>query len=188
MHLNGGNTRRAAAALLALGLAGCGPQAGPVIAKAGDCVAGGRVDADFYGALQTTVRWSEDALECTGMPRPNGAGARLRFAGPADIDSDRRFAIIIGLPDLAEGERGKELPSNVTIIEENEGRFFATGDADNCWSDIDRQDALDDGEHPDYLISGILYCVAPLAEIRGSGNVSFSELQFTGMLNWRAAE
>ena len=35
------------------------------------------------GSIEEDVRWTEPALDCTGMSRPDGRGLRLRFAGTA---------------------------------------------------------------------------------------------------------
>jgi len=35
-----------------------------------------------------------------------------------------------------------------------------------------------------YSISGLIYCVAPIAELNGAASVTLSDLQFTGQLRW----
>lgn len=144
------------------------------------CGAGGLVRATVYGALDGEVHWIGAAMDCEGMPRPDGAGVRLRFAGVAD---EIPLAIIIGVNGLGPEETAVELPTNVTIIEEGQGRFFSTSDLDACWTDIERQVAID----PDsgrYAIDGRLYCISPLAEVNGTGSVSIPELQFSGRVDW----
>ena len=78
--------------------------------------------------------------------------------------------------------------TNVTVIEEDAGRFFSSRDTTTCWTDIDRQEKAppgSDGSRQDeYLISGVLYCVAPLAELHGNTSLRFSDLRFVGRLNW----
>lgn len=106
----------------------------------------------------------------------------MRFAGSAD--GERQLAFILGLPDLIEGETAKEIPTNVTLMEEGTGRFFGTRDATNCWTDVDEHEQLQEFDSPTYRISGILYCVAPLAELNGSSSISFADLKFTGRLDW----
>lgn len=93
------------------------------------------------------------------------------------------IAFIFGIPGLQRDRTGKELLTNVTVINESEGRFFATQDIEACWSDIDSQVELAGSNA--YEISGILYCVSPLAELHGTGSIRLSELQFTGLLDWK---
>ena len=120
------------------------------------------------------------------MPRPAGEGARLRFAGPAQSGSVKRsLAFILSMPGLGRGAIGSELPTNVTMIEEGVGRFFGTQDTENCWTDIHQNERIGGGmDNTNYRVSGILYCVTPLAELNGNANISFAEVRFTGRLNW----
>jgi len=124
-----------------------------------------------------------DAVQET---RANGAGARLRFAGPSGTtDGKRQLAFILGLPGLVEGETPQELPTNVTLMEEGTGRFFGTRDAGNCWTDIETHEQKMPAESSTYSISGTLYCVAPLANLNGNSSISFADVKFTGQLDWQ---
>jgi len=145
----------------------------------------GHLRADLYGAIATRLNWTRHALECDGMSRPEGRGARLRFAGSAD-DDKQRIAVIIAIPDLARGALGDELRSNVTLIEEDGARFFSTPDLDNCLTNITALLALDeDGDR--YSIGGLLYCLDPLPEINGDSSVSIPEMHFSGLIDWSSS-
>jgi hypothetical protein len=153
------------------------------------CASDGALVANVYGSLEGKLEWRGEALECEGMPRPRGAGARLRFAGPALAGSAAdRLAFIIAIPQLEKGRTGRELEAGVTLIEENTGRFFSTPERAGCWADIERQERLSDpdtgGDSEAYRISGLLYCLSPLAELNGTASVSLRDLRFTGRLNW----
>jgi hypothetical protein len=148
------------------------------------CRADGHFQTELFGALDGPLSWSGSELECSGMPRPNGAGARLRFAGQV-IGTDRRIAMIIALPDLQRDELATELGSKVTLIDESSGRFFTTWDIENCWTDITAQESSDESGDR-YNIDGTLYCVSPLAEMNGNASVSITELSFAGSLDWSA--
>ena len=144
------------------------------------CGAGGLVRATVFGALNGEVHWTGEQMDCEGMPRPGGAGVRLRFAGIAD---GIPLAIIIGVDGILPEETAVELPTNVTLIEEGQGRFFSTSDLDACWTDVERQVAID-ADSGRYAIDGKLYCISPLAEVNGSGSVSIPEMQFSGLVDW----
>ncbi len=174
----------AAAALLA----GC-EEPGDVAAAVSEpepvarvCGEDGFLATALYGAIATELDWTAADLACEGMPRPDGEGARLRFAGS---DGPRQIAIIIALPALERGSTASELPSNVTLIEEGNGRFFSTADLDNCWTDITTSEALGESATR-YRIGGTLYCVQPLAEVNGSSSITLSEMRFSGLLDWSA--
>lgn len=168
---------------LLLTLASCGDREVALQKVVGPCGSDGGLQAELFGELEAEVRWRAGELQCQGMPRPNAAGARLRFSGtvmrdgvPADL------AFIFGIPGLERGKTAVELPTNVTVIDEGRGRFFSTGDTDGCWSDIERQEET--ATASTFVIGGILYCVAPLAELNGNGNIQLSEVHFTGLLDW----
>lgn len=169
-------------------MAGCSAPA-ETVAPA-NCTRDGSLDVVLYGSLDAAVDWSPGTLECEGMPRPNGAGARLRFAGPvASAQGAERLAFIVALPGLEPGATAAELPATVTLINEQAGRFFSTGDAEVCWSDVEFQRPLSDGpDNTRYAIGGIVYCVAPLAELNGDGSVTLVELRYSGQLDWRPPE
>jgi hypothetical protein len=153
----------------------------PATAASG-CVSGGYLRGTLFGALDGEIDWSDSEFDCEGMPRPDGAGARLRFAGSG---GGQALALIIAMPDLEQGAAAAELPSNVTIIEEGSGRFFSTPGLESCWTDIDAQTPVDDATDT-YAISGTLYCITPVPEVNGDSSVSLRELHFGGQVNWSA--
>ena len=176
----------AAAGVLAAVLAGCEKTGHSVAAPSAvepetyACGDNGFLSTTLYGAIATTLEWTATELACEGMPRPDDEGARLRFAGR---DGDRQLAIIIALPALESGSTADEIPSNVTLIEEGNGRFFSTPDLNNCWTDITSVTPLGESTSQ-YAVGGTLYCLQPLAEVNGASSVSLSELQFMGLLDW----
>ena len=147
------------------------------------CGETGFVKASVYGAISSLIDWAGSGLACEGMPRPEGQGARMRFAGPV---GDRDIAIIVAMPALTRESAGAELASNVTLIEEGRGRFYSTADLDVCLTQIESMNALD-AAGDRYSISGSVYCVSPLAEVNGDSSISISELTFSGILDWNAS-
>lgn len=153
----------------------------PEVKKIG-CGDDGSLTATLYGALSGDVAWQADNMYCEGMPRPNEAGARLRFAGKAG-DPALAIAFIVAIPALERGATATELPSVVTVIEEGRGRFFSTPDLDSCWTDINAQNALDDSSGT-FAIDGELYCISPVPEVNGETSVSIEEMRFSGLVDW----
>lgn len=153
----------------------------PVLQCGGD----GLLAADLYGAIETRLEWARGDLECTGMPRPEGKGVRLRLAGPQP-DGKAELVFIIALPEFRRDSGPAEFDANVTLIEAGAGRFFSTPDTSNCLVDVTAVRALDTPAGS-YSIAGTLYCVAPLPEINGDTSVSVPELRFSGLLDWNAS-
>jgi hypothetical protein len=167
--------------------AGCGRDAAPTDPVTAGCIDDGELSANLFGGVEARLEWREDTLECDGMPRPHGEGARLHFTGPATSNGESlQLAFIIALPDLEEGRSADELAAGVTLIEENAGRFFSTPEPSGCWADVEQQDARGhSGDDAHYRIEGLLYCLSPLAEVNGTGSVSFTDLRFAGRLSWQ---
>lgn len=145
----------------------------------------GRLQTELYGAIAIEVDWNKNDLECAGMPRPEGRGARLRFAGKS-ADGDLQLAIIIAIPELERDAHNGEFSANVTLIEEGNGRFFSTPDLNNCLVDITAMSGLNDSGDR-YSIAGELFCVTPLPEINGDSSVSIPNMLFSGLLDWSAS-
>lgn len=180
-------TRRLIPYIVAALLTACERPAPEAVSSA-NCVTGGRLRADLYGAIEGSLDWQATALRCEGMPRPAGEGARIRLAGSlGGADSAQDLAFILGLPALEPGATGTELETNVTLIEEGSGRFFATGGTERCWTDIEEQSPLGDSA-TEFRVRGVVYCVGPLTELGGTSHVSFPELEFTGRLTWTAPD
>jgi len=156
----------------------------PPAAEATGCGDSGYLRTTLYGSFEGEIDWSNGQLNCAGMPRPDDAGARLRFAGTA-ADGPQSLVFIIAMPALERGTVATELASNVTIIEEGSGRFFSTAGLESCWTDINAQTVIDDASDI-YSISGTLYCITPLPEVNGDSSVMLRELHFGGLLDWRA--
>ncbi len=144
------------------------------------CSEAAHLSGDMTGAIETRFAYTADALDCESMRRPDNAGARLRFVGGSGTD---RLSVIIAIPGLVRGEPGSELASNVTVTVEGSGRFFSSADLESCWTDVNAQDPIDDAQ---YAISGEVYCIAPLAELNGSGAVTIARLSFSSTLDWDA--
>jgi hypothetical protein len=177
--------------LLALSmLAACAPESPPApVQLAATCPADGALVASVFGSLEGRLEWRGVELECEGMPRPHGQGARLRFAGPALAGSEaERLAFIIAMPKLEKGQAGSELEAGVTLMLEDTGRFYSSPEQAGCWADIDVHEpaagSAGSGDSDEYRISGILYCLSPLAELNGTASVSILDLEFSGRLDW----
>ncbi|MDH4109900.1 MAG: hypothetical protein OEW35_16565 [Gammaproteobacteria bacterium] len=160
-----------------------------VPAGKGNCGPGSMLRVELHGSVTASIDWQGPTLDCGGMPRPEGQGARLQFGGSADpADPERRLTFIIALPGLERGAPAAEIPATVTLIEEERGRFYSSAELEICWADVSLQ-MPDDSLGPNrYRISGLVYCVAPLAEQNGTGGVSFTDLRYSGWLEWSSPQ
>ncbi len=148
-------------------------------ASAPACTGDAYIRGRLLGAVEADVDWSADAISCQGGPRPDGDGARLRFARASDDGAG--LAVIIAIPGLSRRSTGTEFAANVTLILEGEARFFSTQNRESCWADISGNELVGDER---YAVEGELYCIAPLAEVNGTGSITLDGLGFRGAVNW----
>lgn len=144
-------------------------------ACAGDSYLRGRL----LGAVEADIDWPSAALSCEGGQRPDGDGARLRFARASDDGSG--LAVIIAIPGLSRRSTGTGFAANVTLILEGQARFFSTQNREACWADVSGNEPIGDDR---YAVEGELYCIAPLAEVNGDDSITVDELFFRGIVAW----
>lgn len=170
--------------------AACAPPAAsgpaPPSVETTTCGGDGALRTTLIGGINTDIDWTAADMRCDSMQRPDGEGIRLRYSG--DV-GDENLALIIAMPALRPGRSGQEVPSNITISVEGSGRFFSSPDLETCWTEIAKQELIDDGDSGDngsYAIAGTLYCIAPLGELNGDAAVTIPELFFASIIDWSA--
>jgi hypothetical protein len=181
------NSLRLGLVLLAGLAAACRPSVGesPVAMAEADCLAGAGayLRGHLYGAIETPLDWRGPSLVCEGMPRPEGAGARLRFARRL-VPADDYLVIIIGVDGLGADETLSGSPATITVIDERTSRFFSNSGR-RCWADVTAQHPVA-GSETARAVAGRAYCTAALPAVNGSGSVSLAELEFRGRVDWAA--
>ena len=137
------------------------------------------------GSIERDVRWAEPELACTGMPRPDGRGLRIRFAGPLD---GGELAVVIAAPELAPGATGRGVPVNVTLIDGGGERIYGTQGDDRCQLDEVEQQPLGSEGQParSYRIAGRGFCIAPARALDGEGAVLLTRFDFAGIVTLEA--
>ena len=165
------------------------PEPEPVLPETADkapaetCAADGRLETTLYGAVEGDIKWQTGEMSCEGMPRPDGAGARLRFAGPHPSGSGS-LVFIAAIPDMKPGETAGELTTRLTVIEEGQSRFFTSPDFDICWADVERNERVEDEVHS---VGGRIYCITPINAVNGSATLSVADILFSGHIDWNAS-
>ena len=168
--------------LLALSVSGCGAKE-PLVAEA-DAVGAhlcadpsASIDLTLYSPEKRSIQWTGAQLRCAGMSRPDGAGVRLRFS---HAQPDEPLAMVIGLDEV---DIGAETPANITLIMEDAGRFFSSLKSDNCRARVESYASLPSAATTRRL-KGLAWCVSPLREVNGNGEITLGDVQFTGFVPW----
>jgi len=147
------------------------------------CLPGGNgyLRARIRGALNLDIDWRNAQIECEGGPRPDGSGVRVSFAGPQHADG-RRLRMVFGVDSVREGRSGHDLPTNLTVIFEGEGRLFATRGEDHCTVDDLRQERLGapGGPKRSWRIVARGFCIAPASTLSSDARILVSRFDFAG--------
>lgn len=143
----------------------------------------GFVRGRWFGTLDLVVDWTGPELGCEGMLRPHGNGIRLLFA--QQLADGSRVVLVLGIDGDPDALPGPERPTNVTIIDEREGRFFSTTGAGRCWTDIQAAGPLQlaSASGGDWRVAGILYCVGALPALGDRGSLTLGETRFAGIFS-----
>ena len=141
----------------------------------------GFLTARLRGAIEADLDWRGAELDCTGMPRPDGQGLRLRFAGR--LPDGGQLALVFAPPVLAEGQDARAVPVNVTILDESGGRIFGTRGEDRCLLDEVVQHRVPAGEDSDsrlWAVEARGFCTEPARALDDSGAVLLTRFDFRG--------
>jgi hypothetical protein len=137
------------------------------------------------GSIEAEIRWREPQLDCTGMPRPDGRGLRLRFAGP--LSGNSALTIVFAAPELGMGVSTRRVPVNVTLIDESAGRIYGTQGESRCMLDSVEQRPLSDEALPPltFRVSARGFCTVPARALDGNGAVLLTRFDFAGRVTFQ---
>jgi hypothetical protein len=156
-------------------------------AAAASCLPSGDgfLRARLDGALQLRLDWSNDGLQCEGMPRPEGKGIRMSFSRALDTEG-RRLLIVFGIGGLSESSSGRALPANLTIVEEGGKQIFGTLGDDKCVVDNISQQLITPWRRESriYRVSGRGFCMQPARAVGGDAGVLMSSFDFAGQVRY----
>jgi hypothetical protein len=194
-------TRAAAFTVICLtaGSIGCGqppapsptiPGLAPPAKRGAGCLPSnnGYLRARIRGALTLDIDWHDAEMECDGGARPDGSGIRVAFAGPLRNDG-RRLRMVFGLR-TAEGDSGRAVPTNLTVIFEGEQRVFATRCDDRCTTDELSQERVGalGGDSREYRVVARGFCTAPASALGGDERIVINSFDFAGHVVFEGAE
>jgi hypothetical protein len=155
-------------------------------APADRCLPGdvGFLSMRLRGSIEAEIRWREPDLECDGMPRPDGRGLRLHFAGKQAGGGD--LSIVFAAPELAMGVSAKGVPVNVTLLDGAGERIYGTQGDSRCFFDDVRQRALLDAALPSrsYRVDARGFCTVPARAVDGEGAVLLTRFDFAGLVTF----
>lgn len=133
------------------------------------------------GSIDADIDWREPQLACTGMPRPESRGLRLRFSGP--LPGAGQLAIVFSAPGLGVGVSARAVPVNITLLDEAGEHIYGTQGESRCQFDEVEQLALaDPSSSHSYRISAKGFCTVPARALDGDGAVLLTRFDFSGFV------
>ena len=134
----------------------------------------------YSGQTEKRIDWQGKDLRCDGMFRPNRAGMRMVFDQHLDKDVPG-IVLVMGVTDALPGEPVNEAAANITLIDQVDGRFYATEEQSRCWTSFSEQLKLRGTAEETWRINGIIFCQGPLIELRGKGRIQLGEMEYSGL-------
>lgn len=154
-------------------------------AAADGCLPGnaGFLTMRLRGSIETEIHWREPELDCNGMPRPDGRGLRLHFAGKRDGGD---LSVVFAAPELGMGVSAKGVPVNVTLLDGAGERIYGTRGDSRCFFDRVSQRALLDAALPprSYRVDARGFCTVPARAVDGDGAVLLTRFDFAGLVSF----
>ena len=143
----------------------------------------GYLVARVRGDIDADLEWRGPALECSGMPRPDGRGLRVHFSGT--LPDGRPLAFLFAPPRLAEGEDARAVPVNVTLLQED--RIYGTRGEDRCLLDEVTQEPLRQaGGDREWAVEARGFCTEPARALGDGRGVLLTRFDFRGRVSYPA--
>jgi hypothetical protein len=153
----------------------------------------GYLRARLRGALDLDLDWKNADMECAGGPRPPGKtpgkgqvnGIRVSIGGP-ERGEGRRIRLVFGITGVAEGEAGKDLRTNVTVLFEGEQRIFATQGDDKCTVDSLSQHRVENlgDKRAVYRVVARGFCLGPASSLTRGERLLLTSFDFAGRVEF----
>ncbi len=160
-------------------------------ASNGGCIAthDGYLRVRARGVRNLDIDWRDRDLLCAGGLRPDQAGLRLTFAGPPRRNG-HRLRFVFGIGAMQGAAISRDVPANVTVIFEGDGKIYSTRGDDKCTIDELSQTPLGTlavaapRQAPVLRVAGRGFCVAPATAINGNDGqgLLLSRFDFVGVL------
>ncbi len=140
----------------------------------------GYLSVEIYGSLVKKLDIKGDKLRCIGKLDALNSRSRLAFFIEPD-SAGTNLVFVVGLEGVDEQVNQPGVPSNLTILDQDNGLFFGTQGVGRCWTDLTLT-LLNSHEAPIYRAEGELYCSSAIAQIQGPGSIIISHFHFAGGL------
>ena len=141
----------------------------------------GYLSVETYGSLASKLDIKGDKLRCIGKLDALNSRSRLAFFIEPD-SAGTNLVFVVGLEGVDEQVNQPGVPSNLTILDQDNGLFFGTQGVGRCWTDLTLT-LFNSHEAPIYRAEGELYCSSAIAQIQGPGFNHYQPFSFCRRLS-----
>ena len=149
----------------------------------------GYLRARLRGSSDTEIDWHNADMRCDGGLRPGERGVRVTFLGPAPIQGRHYLRLVFGITTTPGTTIARNVPTNVTVIFEDEQKLYSTAGDDKCTIDelsvqpVETADAT-----PWSRVEARGFCIAPASTITGDDTLLLDRFDFAGTIRYADEE
>jgi hypothetical protein len=160
-----------------------------VDAARGGCLPGGdgylRMRLRTVDTPDVDIDWHDADMQCDGGPRPDGHGIRTMFAG--NTTDGHPVRVVFGISVASGINTAHNVPTNITVIYEDEQKLFSTAGDTKCTIDAV---TLQPPQPTASTAHGVRwqkvvargFCTEPASVIGGSGTLLIDRFDFAGVV------
>jgi hypothetical protein len=137
--------------------------------------------ARLRGDSDLDLNWSDTQMQCDGDPRPDGSGVRVTFVGRAPAGVIR---LVFGVAADPKTVSARNVPTNVTVIFEDQQKLYSTAGDGKCTIDeLKQRSNPAEGIGRWLRVEARGYCTGPATIITGSDSLLMDRFDFAGIVH-----
>jgi len=142
----------------------------------------GYLRARIRGAHDADIAWTDADMQCDGGPRPDDRGVRVTFAGRLP-GNGQQIRLVFGIAAPAGSTTARNVPTNVTVILEDEQKLYSTAGEGKCTIDALAVQTLPLKQNRHWRrVVARGFCTLPVAAIAGTDALELDRFDFAGGL------
>jgi hypothetical protein len=143
----------------------------------------GYLRARLRGNGDTDIDWHDADMLCDGGPRPDDSGVRVTFVGHVP-PRGRLVRLVFGITASPSTTTARDVPTNVTVILEDEQKLFSTAGDSRCTIDrLTIQAVETPAVRPWHRVEARGFCIAPASTLSGSESLLLDRFDFAGSVH-----
>jgi hypothetical protein len=140
----------------------------------------GYLRARLRGDGDIDIDWRNADMRCDGGPRPDDSGVRVTFVGRVPPQG-RHLRLVFGITAPPATTTARNVPTNVTVIFEDQQKLFSTAGDRRCMIDeLTIHPVETPATRPWHRVEARGFCTAPASTLTGSESLLLDRFDFAG--------